>query len=87
MAEYVCPQCHKKVKDLKGHLARVHPEPLAQEIEKPGAKTLELNVKAKEKSETPGAGEYHCVDCGEALTKGQTPCPGCGSVLDWSALE
>lgn len=87
---FTCPQCHKNVKDLKGHLARVHPEGTAEKTvatKKPTGKKLELAVKARPKEEKPAASKYHCVDCGAAVTKGQTPCPSCGAGLDWSQVE
>ena len=82
---FVCPECHKQVKNLKQHQKRVH---AGQAKEKPGApagNTLTLKVEPKTKPAAPPAALYHCVDCGETLTQGQTPCPGCGAHLDWQA--
>ena len=82
---YICPICHVQVKDLKGHTARMHPEKPKPEVKvKPTGKTLEFKTpleKSLEKAEKQG---YHCVDCGGPLTKGETPCPGCGAHLNWS---
>ena len=92
---YVCPHCQKQVKDLKGHIARAHPDKVRGEKpavqNEPKGKVLELVLEAKaEKSKEPGsepvAALYHCVDCGAGLTKGQNPCPSCGAHLDWSQL-
>jgi len=86
---FVCPDCHKQVKNLKQHQSRVHavntntPAKEAPAAQKPG-NTLTLNVETKKKT---AAGLYHCIDCGGTLTQGQSPCPGCGSPLDWSALQ
>jgi len=86
---YTCPICHVQVKDLKGHTARMHPEkakPEPKSQPKSTGKTLELAVKTKPKKETEET-KYHCVNCGyKPLTKGQTPCPGCGATLDWSQV-
>lgn len=85
----VCPHCYKQVKDLKSHLARVHPDKVNKVEPKPAAKKLEIKVPKKEPEEPEEpevAKTYHCIDCGGALTKGQTPCPSCGATLDWSAL-
>jgi len=87
---YSCPHCHKEVKNLKKHLKRMHPDQVSRESPAQGtktkAKTLELDIKTKEKKEKVEESGYHCVDCGGALTKGQTPCPGCGATLDWRGL-
>ena len=82
---YTCPVCHANVKDLKGHIARMHPESPAP-AKKTTAKKLELAPQPKPKEEKPGSSGFHCIDCGQTLTRGQTPCPGCGHPLDWSRL-
>jgi len=88
---YTCPHCHKNVRDLAGHLKRVHPdqsgnqlaaEPTAEAESAPGAENLTITPPAG-----AGAQVYHCVDCGKPVDKGQTPCPHCGAGLDWNALQ
>lgn len=31
--------------------------------------------------------EYHCLNCGGPLNKGEPSCPKCGESLDWSAVN
>ena len=98
---YICPKCHKQVKDLKGHTARLHsgtpPEekPRTRTLEltgtppekKPRTRTLELKVeKPEKKTGTSVPQGYHCIDCGHTLNQGQTPCPNCRATLDWGQL-
>ena len=88
---YTCPKCHKQVKDLKSHLKRMHPgnEPKVDPVPEAAGKNLELVLKEKAESKLKDnevAKGYHCVDCGAALSQGQTPCPNCGHSLDWSQL-
>ena len=30
---------------------------------------------------------FSCPDCRTALTFGQSPCPSCGAILDWSGVN
>lgn len=80
-ATFTCPTCNKVVRDLKAHTSRVHkPEALgASPAAVPaGNQTLEI-VAPKRKVDVS---DYHCVDCGKPVTKGQEQC-ACGAVLDW----
>jgi len=87
---YVCPHCQKQVKDLKDHLKRMHPDKV--EKVKPPTKPLEFEVKkpepkTKPKEETEETSEqYHCLSCGNSITRGQIQCPHCSVTLDWSAI-
>jgi len=89
---YSCPHCSKNVKNLRKHIKRMHPDQVAKGEQpkaepKTSVKTLELNVKPPEKKEPKKESEvqgYHCIDCGALITKGQNPCPNCGTYLDWS---
>ena len=82
---FVCPECHKQVKDLPGHLRRVHPEQAKKAAANPGNTTLEIAAPKTEKPKAE-AHQYHCVDCGHSVTRNITSCPGCGATLDWSQL-
>lgn len=90
---YSCPHCNKQVKNLKKHIKRMHPDQVGQG-EQPGSETkvktkgkkLELKTPLKKSLDKAIEQGYHCVDCGGPLTKGQTPCPGCGATLDWRGL-
>jgi len=83
---YVCDVCGKEVKDLKSHKARMHPLPGAEKQE--GETKTQANGQTLDIKEPEGASsDYHCVECGGSLTKGQSPCPNCGATLDWSAVE
>ena len=80
---YTCPHCHRIVKNLTQHLKRMHPEIAGDTNEtedtSSGGGNQNLDIKTPE-----GATQaYHCADCGGPLTKGQTPCPGCGANLNW----
>lgn len=93
---YSCPNCHKQVKELKGHYKSFpdhDPDKEKGEVpkvqEKPIIKTLELDIKPKSKPQEKAedATVYHCIDCGYVgITRGQTGCPKCGARLDWSEL-
>jgi len=95
---YMCPHCNVQVRYLKRHIERMHPEqatPKRSHHKKPGeafpsptktkGKKLELKTQPV-KSLEPVERGYHCVDCGGPLAKGQSPCPGCGTSLDWRGL-
>lgn len=89
MASYTCPHCHKNVKDLAGHIKRVHPDQTGEgtgngsdPAGETGAEALTLTAPAG-----ADASQYHCVDCGKPVDKGRTPCPHCGAGLDWSAVQ
>ncbi len=82
--QYKCSTCDKyftSKKKQKDHERRVHP---ATE-QKTTPATLKLKVPPK-KEKAASSQVYHCVDCGGPLTKGQTPCPSCGTRLDWGLL-
>jgi len=83
-ATYTCPVCNRIVKDLKAHTKRMHPggDP---PLEKVKGKKLEFEV-PKEKEKKEKSQGYHCIDCGAGVSKGQTPCPSCGTQLDWSQV-
>jgi len=84
---YICPHCNVQVKDLKGHIARKHPEKVDNtEIVEPKSapKAQRFEIKPDTKKENEAV--YHCVDCGGSLTKGVAQCPGCGTNLDWGQL-
>jgi len=88
---YMCPHCNVQVRYLKRHIARMHPETLKTKTKreatpKTKGKKLELKTPLKKSLEKAVEQGYHCVDCGGSLTKGQTPCPGCGATLDWRGL-
>jgi len=89
---YVCPHCHKQVKDLKGHIARKHPEVATKEaiqstsVAKSTGKKLELDIKVKPKA-PPAVTTYHCIECGNKVERGQNSCPQCGALLDWSQIK
>lgn len=84
---YTCPDCNVQVKGLAAHRARMHPD-TAKPTPKPKGKTLEIKPPPKKEELGPRAADkgYHCVDCGGALSKGQTPCPACGARLNWGGL-
>lgn len=94
MGNFTCPVCKKKCKNLKMHTQIMHPtsggtpktgkEKPAKDVsmELPESQDFEL-TKPDKKTATA---QYHCVDCGAPLTKGQTPCPGCGNPLEWGTL-
>jgi len=87
---FVCPHCHKQVKNLKEHLKRVHPDNAGAPKSKPTpvvkskpepksqAKKFEMKVPKEEKS------TYKCGACGASLNSEVTPCPYCGAELNWS---
>lgn len=81
---YVCPDCHRQVKDLKGHQARVHSK--AEPELKTTGKSLELKIEKPEAKAEPEAKIYHCVECGTAISYRQLQCPGCNTGLDWGSL-
>lgn len=88
-ALYTCPHCYKQVRDLPAHIARMHPEKSgADNRPEPDTNAQDndaLVIKPPEaKTE---AKQYHCINCGTALSYGQNPCPNCGEPLDWAALE
>ena len=88
-----CPYCPSMVKDLKGHLARMHPDKV-----EPENNTGDENTKIEGENLTLDTGDnktrtetttttYRCVDCGYAgLTYGQLTCPECDTQLDWEGL-
>jgi len=86
---YICPQCHAQVRDLKGHIARMHAEIKPVSEAKPEslkAKKLELDIKPKVKKAEP-IQAYHCVSCGYTpISRGQSNCPQCGATFDWSQI-
>lgn len=88
-AMFTCPHCHKTVRDLKAHIARMHPadsaapEPAGDSEPEAGAGES-LKIKPPAGSDAPA---YHCIGCGAALEKGQTPCPACGEALSWESLD
>jgi len=82
--QYKCSSCDKYFNSKKkrnDHQRRVHP---ATERKTTPA-TLKLKVPS-EKGKAAPPQEYHCVDCGGPVTKGQKTCPGCGVRLDWGLL-
>ena len=89
---YVCPHCHKSVKDLKSHIARLHPDQVDNKTQpektKPTTKGKQLEIEKPETKtkEKESAGAYHCLGCGATVSKGQNPCPSCGQALDWSQV-
>ncbi len=66
--------------------ARSHHKKVEEAIPETKGKKLELKTPLKKSLEKAIEQGYHCVDCGGPLTKGQTPCPGCGATLDWRGL-
>ena len=84
-ASYTCPECYKAVKDLPGHLARVHGktqtqiETTSETTTKKELETLEIENEDKQENEPT----YHCVECGATLTKGVAACPNCQEPLQW----
>lgn len=55
--------------------------------DKPSIKAQELKIKAPSKNaKSEETQTYHCKECGAALKKGETPCPGCGEALSWEAV-
>jgi len=47
------------------------------------AEELEIDTDTATPDEETG---YHCIACWTTIAKNETPCPGCGSILDWSSL-
>jgi len=86
---YVCPHCQKSLKtkgSLGSHIAKLHSDKSSAPVpdqENQAAPTETLEIEAPPE---PTSG-YHCIDCGAALDKGQTPCPGCGGEPNWSLVE
>ena len=97
--EYKCDQCEPnkffKTKDgLRQHEKRMHPDipvgtPNPAEVETPNPAADEVfEVKPPEKKDTPAKpGTHHCLGCGAPVSKGQSPCPGCGEALNWEGIE
>ncbi len=81
---YQCPTCHKTLKHKKSladHIAKYHEgqEPPPADDDDTGGLVI-----------TPpdDAGQnYHCVDCGTGVSKGQGECPKCGAELSWGDLD
>jgi len=85
---YVCPICHKQLKNKHGldeHMKRVHggqpsepalasPPPAAS---KPKAKDLNLKLRDEDKV------TYKCGACNHVLDGQLSPCPYCGAELSW----
>lgn len=86
MAQYQCPHCPKvfaSKASLNAHIKRMHPEPAGDPggPGEPGENNFDVQPPPAEKK------PYHCLNCGEPLSKGQNPCPRCGEALDWSGLN
>ncbi|MBA7570238.1 hypothetical protein ES708_11986 [subsurface metagenome] len=92
--KYKCDQCDPPkywdtLAKLRGHERKVHKEEKGasgNDESASGAQTLEIKAPAK-KAPAPAAQGYHHIECGAALSKGQTTCPDCGEKIDWSDIE
>lgn len=92
---YVCPHCHKQVKDLAGHIKRKHPDKVEDPFSKKSVKKVEkleikkpkVDEKKEEKEDKEPTTGYHCLNCGGPVRRGQNPCPHCGGHLDWAAVH
>ena len=99
---YSCPYCHKQIKDLKSHIARVHPDKVDKQSQrgetsdKSDTPVILQEFKVKKpptsrtkkviKEEETPEAKYHCIACGGDISHGQSPCPHCGAELDWSQV-
>lgn len=87
---YICPECHKSLKNkhsLDEHLKRLHgsqPAEVKSRVKsEPKSKAKDFKVKVgKEQKEEKTT--YKCGSCGSPLSGEVSQCPSCGAELNWS---
>lgn len=96
--QYKCDQCDKYFKThqkVKRHIKRVHDKEIKTDIQaqdkqitadKPQKLEIQKIEIKEDKPRLMGQQQYHCVACGNPVSKSMNVCPVCGVGLSWESL-